>query len=201
MGAIRSLVVCSLVWVGLSTVVRAGEVRNWVDVRGNQVPGALVDVTADQMVVLLVDGAEVSIPLKVFSEGDQKYLREQMPEKVKQAPAKATSSQALTQQEQAKEVASQELTGADLYQPPSTNQNIHYFCTNCDGDLSASIGVGDHCPQCDILIEYEEDEHGNVVKGTKELPWWGRLVSRIATFVVIFVVSTAWKFRRLIPFG
>ncbi|QDU76031.1 hypothetical protein Pan97_30760 [Bremerella volcania] len=201
MGAVRTLVVCSLVWVSTSCAVHAEEARTWVDTHGNQVPGELVDVTTDQMVVLRVEGAEVSIPLDVFSEDDRAYLRQQMPEKVKEVqetkePPEANSSAKSTAKEQPK----QKLTGADLYQPPRKNQTLQYYCTGCYGDLSSSIGVGDHCPRCGIMIQYEEDENGNVIKGSKP-PWFAYLPVRTIGFLIVMVLSTAWKFRRLIPMG
>lgn len=205
MGAVRTLVVASLVWLGLGAVADAGEIRTWVDNRGNQVPGELVDVTADHMVVLLVEGAEVSIPLKVFSANDQTYLRKQMTQQKSEEtesvePVKPTSSEAPPKEKPEDQEPTTELTGADTYHPPVLEESIQYYCTNCDGELSAAIGVGDHCPHCDILIEFEEDEHGNVVEG-KRLPWYGRLAARVFAFGVIFVVSTAWKFRHMLPFG
>lgn len=202
MNAVRTQIVCGLVWVGLSAVVDAGEVRTWVDNRGNQVPGELVDVTEDQMVVLLVDEAEVSIPLKVFSKNDQKYLRKKMPEKVKEMSEsdETPSRTATTPVRPDPKKPSKELTGADLYQPPRKNQNLQYYCTGCYGDLSSRIGVGDHCPHCGIMIHYEEDENGNVIKGSKP-PWFAYVPVRTIGFFVVLVVSTAWKFRRLLPIG
>ncbi|MBA2113719.1 hypothetical protein [Bremerella alba] len=191
MGVIRALVVLGLVGVGLNAVVQADEPRAWVDTHGNQVPGELVDVTADQMVVLRIDDEEVSIPLTVFSENDRKYLRQQMPDKVSE-PAEVKELESKS--------PSKDLSGADLYQPPRKNENIQYYCTGCDGALSSSIGVGDHCSHCGVMIEYEEDEYGNVVSGTKP-PWFAHLPVRTIGFFVVFVLSTAWKFRRMLPIG
>jgi len=202
MGAVRTLVVCGLVGVGLSGVADAGERRTWVDIRGTQVPGELVDVTDDKMVVLRVDESEVSIPLHVFSVNDRKYLHEQLPDKVPEVspdeqPGPASSTRKFREE---KKKPQRQLTGADLYQPPRKNQNLHYYCTGCYGDLSSRIGVGDHCPHCGILIQYEQDEHGNVTKGSKP-PWFAYVPVRTIGFLVIFVLSTAWKFRRLLPIG
>lgn len=205
MGAVRTLVFCGLVWASVCGVVDAGELRTWVDNRGNQVPGELVNVTADQMVVLLVEGAEVTIPLKVFSTSDQKYLREQLPAEKQEAteseePAETTSSEEPSLTQPKEEEPTPETNVTDVPEPPTDDETIEYYCTNCDGELSASTGVGDHCPHCDILIEYEEDADGNVVAGER-LPWYGRLLARVLVFGVIFVASTAWKFRHLIPLG
>ncbi|PQO25047.1 hypothetical protein C5Y96_26445 [Blastopirellula marina] len=203
MGAIRTLIVCSLVWVGLCSSVRADETRTWVDTNGNQVPGELVEVTDDEMVVLRVGEEEVSIPLLVFSVQDRTYLHEQLPDKVKKpTEQEVQAAKKSTQSKPNNKKSKQQLTGADLYQPPRKNQNyyLEYYCSVCYGELSSKSGVGTVCPHCGSLIMGEEDEHGNLVRGSRP-PWFANIPVRLIGFLVFMVVSTAWKFRRFIPVG
>ncbi len=200
MGAVRTWIVCSLVWAGLGSVVCADEARTWVDTHGNQVPGQLVEVTDEDMVVLEVEGEQVSIPLTVFSAKDRAYLHEQLPDQVAKPTTQEIEAESTAQAKPKPKQSTPKLTGADLYQPPRKNQNLQYYCTGCYGDLSSSIGVGDHCPHCGIMIQYEEDENGNVVKGSKP-PWFAYIPIRTVAFFVVMILSTAWKFRRFIPVG
>jgi len=208
MGSVRTLLVGGLVWVTVGSVGHAGETRTWVDVRGNQVPGELVEVTDDHMVVLLVEGSEVSIPWQVFSDNDQNYLRQQLPKDEPQPvepkePDAATTNQTPTTEESEAEQSepdsepSGEPEGADLYQPPSDDEAYPFYCSVCDGDIPASIGLGDSCPHCGIEFESIEDEDGNLI-GSNERPWWLRLSAKAIVFGVVFLVSTAWKFRRVV---
>lgn len=202
MGAIRTLIVCSLVWVGLVSAARADEPRTWVDTNGNQVPGELVEVTDDEMVVLRVGEEEVSIPLSVFSVKDRTYLHEQLPEKVSKPTEEEVQAEKKAMQASSNpKKPTRKLTGADLYQPPRKNQNLEFYCTACNGTVSSSIGVGDYCPNCGALIAFEQDEHGNLVRGSKDIPVWAHFSPRGLIFILIFVISTAWKFRRFIPAG
>lgn len=203
MGTIRTLIVCSLVWVGTCLVAYADETRTWIDIHGNQVPGELVDVTEDGMVVLKVGEEEASIPVSVFSVKDRTYLHEQLPEKVsKPTEEEVQAEKKATQARSQPKKSTQKLTGADLYQPPRKNQNyyLEYHCSVCYGKLSKKSGVGSVCPYCGSLIMGEEDEHGNLVRGSRP-PWFANIPVRFIGFLVFMVVSTAWKFRRYIPVG
>ncbi len=204
----RSFVASWFFVLAVSVIVRSGETRNWIDNRGNQVPGELVEVTADDQVVLLVGGEKVSIPFAVFSESDQAFLREQ---------TKATEASPLPEEESLSEpempesvaseppVASEapeEEDGAEAYVPPryDYSDSLVYFCSGCDGELPADLELGDACPHCFSVIHYTEDENGNVTEGTKP-PWFSNLPIRGIGFLVFLVLSTAWKFRRYIPVG
>lgn len=227
MNVCRSLVACGLLLLGFSTVLVAGEARTWTDITGNTIDGELLDVTSNHHALLRVDGETVSIPFSIFSEHDQKHLKSWKKNVAAESdPAteptadQPTSSQAEAASPAAKpEVPVKEdspepsadkpekepstVITADNYMPPVRQEKVAYFCTNCDHELSASIGVGDHCPNCDVLIEYEEDENGNVIAGKRDLPWYARTLIKIGAAIATAGIFGLWRLRHLllVPFS
>lgn len=214
MNGYRSLVAGCFCLIGFNSLLVAGEPRTWTDVSGNKIVGELVDVTSNHHALLRVEDEMVSIPFTIFSQEDQKYLKSRQKEstngssdpvsqpstdsdetsKPKTDPQESSSDRT---EDETDNVSSPVIT-PDNYVPPKWEPELAYFCTNCDHELSASVGVGDHCPHCNILLEYEEDENGKVIAGKKDIPWYWRAGIRIAATVVVAGLAGLWKLRHLI---
>ncbi|PQO40695.1 hypothetical protein [Blastopirellula marina] len=219
MNVCRSLVTGWLLLFGMNTLLVAGEARTWTDISGNTMVGELLDVTSNHHALLRVDEETVSIPFSIFSKADQTFLKSKQNEtqKTPQASSQPSSNEptdqppADTSETEKQEIDPQENAGeqkanatspvitSDNYVPPKSKPELAYFCTNCDHELSASIGVGDHCPHCNVLLEYEEDENGTVTAGKKDIPWYWRTGIRIAATVFVAGLAGLWKMRHLIP--
>lgn len=219
MNVCRSLVAGWLLLFGLNTLLVADEARTWTDISGNTIVGELIDVTSNHHALLRVDEETVSIPFSIFSKEDQKYLKskqkatQKTPKASSQPPSDeptnqppVDSNETEKQKNGSQDASPEQATNAsspvvtpDNYVPPKWEPELTYFCTNCDHELSASVGVGDHCPHCNVLLEYEEDENGNVTAGKKDIPWYWRAGIRIAATVFVAGLAGLWKLRHLIP--
>ncbi len=201
MNVYRSLAPSWLLLFSLCSVVVAGESRTWTDVTGTTIQGELIDVTSNHHALLRVDGETVSIPLAIFSKEDQRHLKSWR----KEAPSQSDMVSATSQAEEADKPQHEPspMITPDNYTPPKLREENYFACSNCDHELSDKIGVGDHCPHCDILLEYEEDENGNVIAGTKETPWYIRATIRIGAAILTAGTIGLWKLRHLLflPFS
>lgn len=68
----------ALIFVAFSfSPLVAAEVRTWTDAKGEQLTGALIEVTQDGKATIISKGQKFTIPIEQFSEADQKYIQTQ----------------------------------------------------------------------------------------------------------------------------
>lgn len=87
------------------------------------------------------------------------------------------------------------------YTPPAapTPQYVEQYvgiCGECNKEVPAHLGAGDHCPHCGVYWDYEEDEHGNAIdKDGKKLGWWTKIGGGGIVFIILVIVRIVYALK------